>query len=175
VLIVAFILLSHLGVSTPYWQVAVASFLFGAGLGCTMQTIVTAVQNAVEFRDMGTATSGTTFFRQIGAAIGTAIFGAVLSSRLAQYVASELASAHGRMPRGHALNTSNVQAIQRLPEPAKHLVLTAFAHALDDVFIASIPMVVLALVVALFLKEVPLRTAASAAPSSAPGPEQVLA
>lgn len=45
---------------TPYWQVALYSFLCGAGLGCTMQTILTAVQNAVECRDMGTATGGST-------------------------------------------------------------------------------------------------------------------
>ena len=45
---------------TPYWQVALYSFLCGAGLGCTMQTILTAVQNAVECRDMGTATGAST-------------------------------------------------------------------------------------------------------------------
>ena len=54
---VALLLLSRLGVDTPYWQVALYIFLFGAGLGFTMQTIVTAVQNSVEHRDMGAATS----------------------------------------------------------------------------------------------------------------------
>jgi EmrB/QacA subfamily drug resistance transporter len=158
VLMGALVLLGHLAVDTPYWQVALYSFLFGAGLGCTMQTIMTAVQNAVEFRDMGTATGGTTFFRQMGAAIGTAIFGAVLTSRLASHLAAQFAGAPAGSPGRGALDTNNVQALQQLPEPIKHLVLTAFAHALDDVFLACVPVIVLALVVALFLKEVPLRT-----------------
>jgi EmrB/QacA subfamily drug resistance transporter len=173
VLMGALVLLGHLAVDTPYWQVALYSFLFGAGLGCTMQTILTAVQNAVEFRDMGTATGGTTFFRQMGAAIGTAVFGAVLASRLSSYLAVQLAGAPAGSPGRGALDTNNVQAIQQLPEPLKHLVLTAFAHALDDVFLACVPVIVLAFVVALFLKEVPLRTgpgrgmAAPAAPAPA--------
>ena len=62
------------------------------------------------------------------------------------------------MPRGGTLGTNNVQALQHLPEPVKHLVLTAFAQALDDIFPACVPIIAVALVVALFLKEVPLRT-----------------
>jgi hypothetical protein len=123
-----------------------------------MQTIVTAVQNAVEMRDMGSATSSTTFFRSLGGAIGAAVFGAVLSSRLAQYLASELAGAPAGASSGARLDASNVQAIQQLPEPVKHLVLTAFTNALNDVFLVGIPFIVIALVVALFLREVPLRT-----------------
>jgi hypothetical protein len=109
----------------------------------------------------------------MGAAIGTAVFGAVLASRLSSYLAVQLAGAPAGSPGRGALDTNNVQAIQQLPEPLKHLVLTAFAHALDDVFLACVPVIVLAFVVALFLKEVPLRTgpgrgmAAPAAPAPA--------
>jgi EmrB/QacA subfamily drug resistance transporter len=166
VLLPALVLLGRLGVDTPYWQVAFDAFLFGAGLGFSMQTITTAVQNAVSYRDIGTATSSTTFFRQIGAAIGAAIFGAVFSSRLAHHLAEQLAGAPGGAPVGNApIDANNIQAIQRLGEPVKHLVLTAFAGSLDDVFLASIPAIILALIVAFFLKEVPLRT--GAAPTTA--------
>jgi predicted MFS family arabinose efflux permease len=162
VLIPALVLLGRLGVDTPYWQVAFDAFLFGAGLGFSMQTITTAVQNAVNYRDIGTATSSTTFFRQIGAAIGAAIFGAVFSSRLAQHLAEQLAGAPGGAPSGGApIDANNIQAIQRLGEPVKHIVLTAFAGSLDDVFLACIPAIVVALIVAFFLKEVPLRTGAA--------------
>jgi EmrB/QacA subfamily drug resistance transporter len=158
VLIVALVLLSRLEVDTPFWQVALFEYLFGAGLGFTMQTIVTAVQNAVEFRDLGTATSSTTFFRQMGGSIGAAVFGAVLSSRLTHYLSEQLAQA-GVRPGGTArVDANNVQAIQRLAEPIKGVVLGAFSNALDDVFIVGVPFIVVALVVSLFLKEVPLRT-----------------
>jgi EmrB/QacA subfamily drug resistance transporter len=159
VLVVALLLLSRLGVDTPFWQVVIAEYLFGAGLGFTMQTIVTAVQNAVEFRDLGAATSSVTFFRQMGASIGVAIFGAALSSRLAHYLAEAFAQA-GIQPGagGLRVDANDVQAIQRLAEPAKSLVLSAFANALDDMFLIGVPFLVLAFFVALFLKEVPLRT-----------------
>jgi MFS family permease len=168
VLVVALLLLSRLSVDTPFWQVAFAEYLFGAGLGFTMQTIVTAVQNAVEFRDLGAATSSVTFFRQMGASIGVAIFGAALSSRLAHYLAEAFAQA-GIQPGagGLRVDANDVQAIQRLAEPAKGLVLGAFANALDDVFLIGVPFLVLAFFVSLFLKEVPLRTGPAA--PGAPG------
>jgi EmrB/QacA subfamily drug resistance transporter len=158
VLVVALLLLSRLGPDTPFWQVALYEFLFGAGLGFTMQTIVTAVQNAVEFRDLGAATSSVTFFRQMGGSIGAAVFGAVLSSRLTLYLSEQLAQA-GVGPGGAArVDANDVQAIQRLAEPVKSVVLGAFSNALDDVFLVGVPFIVVAFVVALFLREVPLRT-----------------
>ena len=77
-------LLSHLGGTTPYWQIAIAMVVLGAGLGNVMQVLVLAVQNSVEPRDIGTATSGSTFFRSIGGSFGTAVFGAVWAASLRQ-------------------------------------------------------------------------------------------
>jgi len=154
--------LSRLDVDTPFWQVAIFEYLFGAGLGFTMQTIVTAVQNSVDYRDMGAATSSTTFFRQMGGSVGAALFGAVLSSRLAHYLAEQLAQAGIRPGAGGPrVDANNVQAIQQLAEPVKSVVLGAFTNALDDVFLIGVPFLVIAFLVALALKEVPLRTAQS--------------
>ena len=159
VMTVAMVLLSRLDVDTPFWQVALYEYLFGAGLGFTMQTIVTAVQNSVEYRDMGAATSSTTFFRQMGGSMGAAVFGAVLSSRLAHYLAEQLARAGIQAGAGGPnLEANNVQAIQQLAEPVRSIVLGAFTNALDDVFLVGVPFLVVAFVVALLLKEVPLRT-----------------
>ncbi|MBV9278546.1 MAG: MFS transporter [Chloroflexi bacterium] len=157
ILIVGLLLLSHVHVDTPYWQIALFAFIAGGGLGFTMQTVVVAIQNSVEFRDMGTATSSVTFFRQTGAAIGTAVYGAVLTNRLNQYL-GELTGTSGARPGTPRINAGNVQAIQRLPEPLKAHVLSAFARAIDDVFLVGVPFVAVALVVAFFLKEIPLRT-----------------
>ena len=158
ILMVSLLMLSRLRVDTPFWQVALFELAFGAGLGMTMQTIVTAVQNAVEYRDLGAATSATTFFRQMGGTIGAAIFGAILANRLAHHLTEQLGAAAAAAQSGGAINTNNLQAIQALPEPTRTSVLTAFTHALDDVFLVGVPVVALALVVALFLEEVPLRT-----------------
>jgi MFS family permease len=75
-------LLSQMNESTPYWKISIAMVVLGAGLGNVMQVLVLAVQNSVEPRDIGTATSGATFFRSIGGAFGTAVFGAVWAARL---------------------------------------------------------------------------------------------
>jgi EmrB/QacA subfamily drug resistance transporter len=161
----AMVLLSRLHVDTPFWQVAFFEYLFGAGLGFTMQTIVTAVQNSVEYRDMGAATSSTTFFRQMGGSVGAAVFGAVLSSRLAHYLAEQLARA-GINPGagGPPIEANDVQGIQHLAEPVKSIVLGAFTNALDDVFLVGVPFLVIAFLVALALKEMPLRTGGQTTP-----------
>jgi EmrB/QacA subfamily drug resistance transporter len=167
IIAVALFLLSTIGVGTPYWRVAIFAFLFGSGLGLTMQTITTAVQNSVDRRDMGTATSATTFFRSLGGSIGVALFGAVLSNRLAYHLSQAL----GSLPSGSAapgqLDANNIQAIQALTEPARSLVLGAFAAAIDDVFRFGVPLVLIALVVALFIPEMPLRGGPGRGESSA--------
>ena len=124
IMTVGLLALSRLDVDTPFWQVAIYEYLFGAGLGFTMQTIVTAVQNSVERRDMGSATSSITFFRQMGGSVGAALFGAVLSSRLAHYLAEQLARA-GIQPGagGPRVEANNIQAIQQLTEPVRSVVL----------------------------------------------------
>jgi EmrB/QacA subfamily drug resistance transporter len=160
VLVVALLMMSRLRVDTPYWELAIYMLAFGAGLGCTMQTIVTAVQNAVEFRDLGTATSATTFFRQMGGTIGAAVFGAILANRLAVHLVEQLGPIATTMEEGGALNVNNIEAIRALPEETKLPVLIAFTNALNDVFLVGVPVVALALVAALFLREVPLRTGA---------------
>jgi EmrB/QacA subfamily drug resistance transporter len=178
ILIIALLMLSRLQVGTPYWQLALFELAFGAGLGMTMQTIVTAVQNAVEYRDLGTATSTTTFFRQMGGTIGAAVFGAILTNRLAVHLIEQVGPAAVAAQGNGAVNINNLQAIRALPGPAKTSVLTAFTHALNDVFLVGVPVVALAFVVALFLKELPLRTmqrpSADASPAGESAPAEAL-
>jgi EmrB/QacA subfamily drug resistance transporter len=151
VLLAGLWLLSTIGVDTAYWKLAIYCFLFGAGLGFSMQTIVLAVQNSVEFRDMGTATSSVAFFRQMGGAVGAAVFGAVLASRLAHHLPAEVSG-------GGKVDVNNIKAIQGLAEPAKGIVLQAFSKSLGEVFLVGVPFIIVALVVSFFLKEIPLRT-----------------
>jgi EmrB/QacA subfamily drug resistance transporter len=178
ILVVSLLLLSRLRVDTPYWELALYELAFGAGLGMTMQTIITAVQNAVEYRDLGTSTSATTFFRQMGGTIGAVIFGAILANRLAIHLVEQLGPAAVTAQDNGAININNLQAIQALPEPVKTSVLTAFTRALDDVFLVGVPVVTLAFVVALFLNEVPLRTmqrqSRDAAPAAESAPTEAL-
>jgi EmrB/QacA subfamily drug resistance transporter len=152
----ALLALSQLSVDTTYLLIAVYMFVFGAGLGLTMQVVVTAVQNSVERRHMGTATASVTFFRSMGGAIGTALFGAILNTRLTHHL-TEVVPAQAQAQLGAAsASVNDVTAIQTLPEPVKGWVLEAFTRSMDDVFLVAVPFMAVALVVALTMREKPL-------------------
>jgi EmrB/QacA subfamily drug resistance transporter len=156
--IVAVLLLSTLDPQTPYWFTALAMFVMGAGLGFTMQVLIIAVQNSVARTEIGVATSAVQFFRQMGGSFGAALFGAVLTSRLAVHMAEAAAKApRGTFPKqGLGDVTSNVEAIKLLPEPAHSLVTGAFSSAMSEMFLVALPLVGVALVIGVFLKELPL-------------------
>jgi len=147
---------SRLGVDTPYLQIAVIMFFFGAGLGLTMQVVVTAVQNSVDRRHMGVATASVAFFRSMGGAIGVALFGAILNTRLVTHLKTVVpAQAQGQLGAASS-SVKDVTAIRALPEPVKTWVLTAFTQSMDDVFMVAVPFMAVALVVALSMREKPL-------------------
>ncbi|HLU36247.1 MAG TPA: MFS transporter, partial [Thermomicrobiales bacterium] len=157
------LLLSRLQVDTAYWYIAISAFVFGAGLGLTMQPMMVATQNAVPFRDMGVATSAITFTRSLGGAIGTAIFGAILNTRLADHLEdgfAALGTGAANVPQleASAEATGDIQAMQKLEEPIRGIVLGAYTDAITDLFIVAVPLVLIGLVVASFLREIPLKT-----------------
>jgi len=93
IVIIGLLMLSALTSTSPYWFAGLSMYVFGAGLGCTMQVLVTIVQNSVDRSDIGVATSSVTFFRQMGGSFGTALFGAILSSRLAVHITEAMQQA----------------------------------------------------------------------------------
>ncbi len=151
----ALLAFSTLQVDTPYYLMALIMYAFGAGLGFTMQVVVTAVQNSVDRRNMGAATASVTFFRSMGGAIGTALLGAILNIRLKHHL-SEIVGAAGQAPSG-PIRTDDVTAIKALPEPIKSWVLEAFTRSIDDVFLVAVPFMAVAFVIALTMREKPLR------------------
>ncbi len=170
---VALVLLSRLDAQTPYWQAGLSMYVMGLGLGFTMQVLIVVVQNSVDRSDMGVATASVAFFRQMGGSFGTALFGAILSSRLAVHIADAFRDAPAAAQAGGGnvdSMTKDVQAINALPDPVRELVTGAFSGALHDMFLTAVPLVLVAMVVAFFLKEVPLGTRDDAQVPSPAGP-----
>lgn len=167
---VGYLLLSMLDTDTPYWQAALSIYVLGAGLGFTMQIVVTVVQNSVERRDMGAATSSVTFFRMMGGAFGTAIFGAVLTNRLTHHLA--VTGAAAQLPAGidESQIANNVQAIQALPPGVKQVVLEAWVNSMHDLFLVAIPFAIVAFGLAFFIPEVELKRA-EPVPAETPDPD----
>jgi EmrB/QacA subfamily drug resistance transporter len=157
IMTIAMALMSTFAIDTPFWTIAMFEFLLGAGLGFSMQTITVAVQNAIDRRDMGVATSAVTFFRSMGGAFGVAIFGAVLTTRLTHHLTDTLpASVIAQIPAGATADMSKIAA---LPDAIKGPVLDAFMHSIQDVFRTGVPFMAMAFVVAFFLKEISLKGA----------------
>jgi EmrB/QacA subfamily drug resistance transporter len=150
-------LLSLLTADTPRWESSLYMLVVGLGLGCVMQVLVVAVQNAVDFREMGVATSASTFFRSMGGTLGTAIFGSILSNRLAANIAEQLP---GGLPAGvHASSlTGSPEVINALPGEIRDRVIEAFVLSLHTVYIVAVPIVIIAFVLTWFVRELPLRT-----------------
>ena len=154
-------LMSTADVSTPYWQIAIFAVIIGGGLGLCMQTIVIAVQNAVEFKDLGIATSSNTFFRSLGGAFGTAIFGTILSNRVADNLQTQLGGSSVVEPGMIETLTSNTAMIATLPAEVQLRVLEAFADSFQVVFLSAFPVVALAFFFAIALEEKPLQDSQS--------------
>jgi len=160
------LLMTRLQIDTPYWEISIYAIMVGAGLGLSMQTIVIALQNAVEFKDMGVATSSNTFFRSLGSVFGTAIFGSILTNRVVHYMASgfgELAKTNPSALSGFDMTklaglTTNTAVLKTFPPVVKHTALEAFVNSFHIVFYAAAPVTLLGLILALMLRETPLRT-----------------
>jgi len=160
-------LLSTMGPTTTTLDASAFMVVLGLGLGMVMQVLVLAVQNAVDPRDLGTATGAATFLRSMGGSFGVALFGAVLSNRLAANLADLLPG--GRLPPGSSPDAlkGSPAAILSLPEAVRGPVVEAFARSIDTVFLAGVPIAIIGFAISLLLREEPLR-------STGVGPEAVM-
>jgi hypothetical protein len=100
------------------------------------------------------ASSARMFFQQIGGSLGVAAFGAVFARKLTDSLASAAGTGAHISASGGQLDPARVNS---LPAQVKHDVFFAIAHAVQSVFIWALPAAVLIFVLALFIKEVPLR------------------
>jgi EmrB/QacA subfamily drug resistance transporter len=130
-------------------------FVLGLGLGMVMQVLVLAVQNAVEYSDLGVATSGATLFRSIGGSLGTAVLGAIFANRLSSQLQSVLP--HGTVSSSKGAVTVSPKQIASLPAPLRSGYLHAFTNSLNTVFLVAATIAVAAFVFSWFIRQLPLR------------------
>jgi EmrB/QacA subfamily drug resistance transporter len=155
VLTVGLYLLSTLDSTSSVARIFVFMFVVGLGLGMVMQVLVLAVQNAVDYSDLGVATSGATLFRSIGGSLGTATLGAIFSNRLRGELKSFLpTSAAARAGSGGEVNP---QQIAHLPAPLHAGYLHAFTSSLSSVFLTASGFAVAGFVLSWFIRELKLR------------------
>ncbi|HTX86414.1 MAG TPA: MDR family MFS transporter [Streptosporangiaceae bacterium] len=156
-------MLTHLSVSTSRLDAALSFVVLGVGMGFLMQITSLIVQNSVPQQDMGVASSSRAFFQQIGGSLGVSIFGVIFFRRFSTAMAARLPGAHV------GANSANLDpaTINKLSGPVRDAAFYAIAHAIDGVFWWTIPATVAVFLLALFVKEIPLRSRIEPTPEQA--------
>ncbi|WP_459115374.1 MFS transporter [Streptomyces similanensis] len=154
-------LLGTIRYDTDYWKMAIFMALLGLGIGMMMQNLVLCTQNQVDPSDLGSASSTVTFFRSLGGAVGVSALGAVMASRITDYVKDGLADLgpkYAQLAGGSGSGTSSIPDMDALPAPLRTVMESAYGHGIADIFMIAGAMAAIAFLITLFIKEVPLRT-----------------
>jgi EmrB/QacA subfamily drug resistance transporter len=152
-MVIGLFLLSRVDESTGYGAISIAMLVLGLGLGMVMQILVLVTQNAVEYRDLGTATASATLFRLVGGSLGTAALGAVFSNQLQSHIDEATGGAGG----GTATGRLSRDALDQLPPEMRSLIIHAFTQSLNTVFLVAAIVCIAAFIFAMMLPERPLR------------------
>jgi hypothetical protein len=186
VMSLGFFLFTFIKFDTPIWYVMIGMFFVGLGLGQLMQTLTIASQNAVGPRDIGVATSSSTFFRQIGGTLGVAVLFSVLFTRIPTTIADAFSNTKLSAAVKAALSDpaviadkDNAQIVKLLTSSDSSAVgsaldgdtsflttsdprladpfLVGFSNATVTVFWVALAVVLVAFVLSFFLRATPLR------------------
>jgi hypothetical protein len=174
-------LMSTLPADAPVWQLVLYMLVIGLGLGVSFPVFTLTVQNSVEYRHLGVATSTVQLFRQLGGTIGVSVMGTIMGTSMKNELQSHFANqpANGQMPNPELvqklaalkdpqilMNHEKLAEIRAaLPEPAMRffdrmidVLKEAMASAIHQVFFAGSLVILISFLLTFFLKEVPLRT-----------------
>jgi EmrB/QacA subfamily drug resistance transporter len=177
VVTIGLVLLSHLGAHTSLLLVGLYVLVFGLGLGLFMQVLTVVVQNAVPMRQLGVATSSVTFFRSMGGAIGASALGAVLTAGIAAEFPRFLPRADLATGGNNASKVADLiqspavlDALKQTNPVLHEGIIQAYSHAIDRMFLVAVPVSVLSVIAALFIKQVKLRTSNTQPGTAGDGP-----
>jgi EmrB/QacA subfamily drug resistance transporter len=151
-------LLSHLGLHTSHLTMSLYVIVLGAGMGMTMQIMVLATQNAVQGSLIGTATAAVTFFRSLGGAFGTSLFGAIFIGGLTHWIPVLVPGTAGSSLHVNQSFSMSPTQLHSYPPAVQQGILESFVRSLHTVFLVGVPLAAVTFVLAIFLKEVRLRT-----------------
>ncbi|MBK3582073.1 MFS transporter, partial [Streptomyces sp. MBT65] len=153
-------LLGLMRYDTPYWELSIYMAMLGIGVGTMMQNLVLSTQNQVTPKDLGAASSTVSFFRSLGGAVGVGVLGSVMSGRITHYAKDTVTSLdpQSQAAAAKAVGSSALPDMDALPSTVRTWLESAYGHGIADVFLYAAPFALIAFVVVMFIKEVPLRT-----------------
>ncbi|MFJ4713286.1 MDR family MFS transporter [Streptomyces sp. NPDC088785] len=160
-MITGLFLLAQMDTGTSRFTSGVYMAVLGAGMGCLMQITMLVAQNSVEMKDMGVASSSATLFRTLGSSFGVAIMGALFNNKVQDVMAARAGSLGGRMTERSA--QLDAASMAKLPAPVREAYEFAVSSGTHVAFLLGSVVAVVALIAAVFVKEVALRGAGPAA------------
>lgn len=157
---VALVSLTRLSPEMHSWSLWLSLVGLGLGMGCIFPVVTTAVQNAVPREQIGTATAAGLMFRQVGGSIAVALFGALFASRMATMMAEANVDASVDGPAGGLANVAELgpQMLAQLPEATRDLIGQTISVALHPIYWIAAGLALVGLIMAVFLREIPLRS-----------------
>ena len=159
VMSVGIFLLSRLTPHTSTLEASLYMFITGAGIGLVMQVLVVAVQNSVDYSDLGVATSGNTLLRNVGSSVGTAVIGTIFATELASNLSHAFPHSSQLIRSTRTLSSA---ALAELPPGVRATVLDSYSQALNTAFRVAGFVSIVAFVASWFIKELPMRTTVTA-------------
>jgi len=155
IMTVGLFLLSFLTPSTSDAVASLYMFVTGLGIGLVMQVLVVAVQNAVDYKDLGVATSGNTLLRNIGSSVGTAVIGTIFATQLASKLSHDFPHSPNLVQSSRTLSSA---ALAALPPSVRAEFLDVYSQALGTAFRVAGIVSIVAFAASWFVKELPMRT-----------------
>ena len=182
VLVAGYWLLSRMQYGDSQLKLTAAMIVIGLGLGLSMQVYTLVVQNVVAQRELGVATAAIQFFRNIGSTIGTAVLGTVMTAQMATSIQAQLEKIPAEQmaalqQSGGEIDSSALEsavldpaALEKLPAFLVDPIRMGMGDAMHMVFLTALPFVAIALVLSLFVRQVPLRDTLHTADEAAAQP-----
>jgi hypothetical protein len=164
-----YFLVTRLGYGSTQTDLTLDMIVVGLGLGAVLQTYTLVVQNAASREDLGVATSTTQLSRSLGATVGTAVFGTIMTNGMRTEIPKYLPQQALQGPQAAKLSDGggvgavlDPNTLGQLPDAVATGIREGLAAAMHPVFVAGLPIIAIALIATLFIKELPLRTVAFA-------------
>ncbi|WP_106214859.1 MDR family MFS transporter [Glaciihabitans tibetensis] len=158
ILTVALALMSTLRFDTDIVLVSIYIGLMGLGLGMVMQNLVLVVQNSVDVRQIGAASSAVAFFRSLGGTLGVSVLGAVLASRVSTIVGDGISSVSAPADELATLASGTIPNVESLSTPVRILVESAYGQGIGEIFLIATPLAFISLLCIIFLPKAELGT-----------------
>ncbi|MET1053376.1 MAG: MDR family MFS transporter [Mycetocola sp.] len=151
---------------TNYVLVSVYMFILGAGVGMVMQNLVLIVQNAVEIKQLGVASSGIAFFRSLGGTIGVSVMGAVLASQVTGLLSDKADALQAEIVKlgapgaaiAESLQSGTIPRVTELPVGVRTIIESVYGQSVADIFLVAAPLAIVTLVAILLLPNLSLGT-----------------